>query len=75
MVPWGFPGGTSGNLPKQEMSEMQARSLGQKDPPEEGTEFSDFSSFLAWRIPMDRGAWRCTVHGVTKSQTGLSTHT
>ena len=22
--------------------------------------------------PMDRGAWRATVHGVTKSQTGLS---
>ena len=25
--------------------------------------------------PMDRGAWRETVHGVTKSQTRLSTHT
>ena len=24
---------------------------------------------------MDRGAWRATVHGVTKSQTQLSTHT
>ena len=23
-------------------------------------------SILAWRIPMDRGAWRTTVHGVTK---------
>ena len=22
--------------------------------------------------PMDRGAWRATVHGVTKNQTGLS---
>ena len=22
--------------------------------------------------PMDRGAWRATVHGVTKSQTGLT---
>ena len=29
-------------------------------------------SSLAWRIPMDRGDWRATVHGVTKSQTGLS---
>ena len=27
---------------------------------------------LAWRIPLDRGAWRATVHGVPKSQTGLS---
>ena len=25
--------------------------------------------------PMDRGAWRATVHGVTKSQTRLSVHT
>ena len=24
--------------------------------------------------PMDRGAWRATVHGVKKSQTQLSTH-
>ena len=24
---------------------------------------------------MDRGAWRATVHGVTKSQTRLNTHT
>ena len=27
---------------------------------------------LAWRIPMDRGAWRVIVHGVAKSQTWLS---
>ena len=26
----------------------------------------------AWRIPMDRGAWRATVHGVAKFQTRLS---
>ena len=26
------------------------------------------SSLLPWRIPMDRRAWRATVHGVTKSQ-------
>ena len=25
--------------------------------------------------PMDKGAWRATVYGVTKSQTRLSTHT
>ena len=29
-------------------------------------------SILAWRIPVDRGAWRVTVHGVAKSQTQLS---
>ena len=29
-------------------------------------------STLAWRIPMDGGAWRAAVHGVTKSGTRLS---
>ena len=24
-------------------------------------------SILAWRIPMDRGAWRATVHGLGKN--------
>ena len=36
------------------------------------------SRFLAWRIPMDRGAWRVTAHRVAKSQTRLKrqhTHT
>ena len=36
------------------------------------------SSILAWRIPMDRGAWWATVHVVTKTQTQmkqLSMHT
>ena len=36
------------------------------------------SSLPAWRIPMDRGASRATVHGISKSQTQLSdfhTHT
>ena len=28
-------------------------------------------SILAWRIPMDKGAWQATVHGVTKSRTRL----
>ena len=25
-------------------------------------------NILAWRIPMDRGAWQATVHRVAKSQ-------
>ena len=31
------------------------------------------SSILAWRIPMDRGAWWATAHGATKSQTQQAT--
>jgi len=30
------------------------------------------SSILAWRIPIDRGTWQATVHGVAKSRTQLS---
>ena len=30
------------------------------------------SSILAWRTPMDRGAWGAAVHGVEKIWTGLS---
>ena len=48
----------------------QVRSLGREDPLEE--EMATHSSALAWRIPMDRGAWRTTAHGVTKSRTRLS---
>ena len=29
--------------------------------------------YSCWSNPMDRGAWRATVHGVTKSQMRLST--
>ena len=39
--------------------------------PEEGV--ATHSSILAWRIPTDRGAWRATVHGVTKSQRSEAT--
>ena len=52
------------------MWETWARSLGQEDPLEAG--MATHSSTLAWRIPMDRGAWRATIHGVAKSQTQLS---
>ena len=32
-------------------------------------------SILTGEIPLDRGAWWATVHGVTKSHTRLSMHT
>ena len=37
-----------------------------------GEQHGTHSSILAWRIPMDRGIWQATVHGVSKSQTQLS---
>ena len=45
-------------------------SLGWEDPLEEG--MATQASILAWRIPMDRGAWLATVQGVEKSRTWLS---
>ena len=55
------------------MKETQVQSLGWEDPLEEGT--ATQSSFLAWRIPMDRGAWQAAVHGVAKSRARLSDFT
>ena len=37
---------------------MGVQSLGQEDPLEEG--MATHSSILAWRTPMDRGAWWAT---------------
>ena len=48
------------------MQETQIRSLDQEDSRKEG--MAIHSSILAWKNPMDRGAWWVTVHGVAKSQ-------
>ena len=52
------------------MPETWVESLGWEGPLEEG--MATHSGVLAWRIPMDKGAWRATVHAVAKSQTQLS---
>ena len=54
---------TVNNLPT--MQEAWVQSLGWEDPLEEG--MAIHSSILAWRIPMNRGAWQTTDHGVAKS--------
>ena len=51
---------------------MWVLSLGWEDPLEKKQQ----PMLAFWLdIPMDRGAWRATVHGVPKSRTRLSTHT
>ena len=64
----GFPVGSDG---KEYTCNVRTwvQSLDWEDPLEEG--MTIHSSILAWRIPMDRGALRATVHGVTKIQTRL----
>ena len=44
------------------MQETRVRFLGQEDPLEES--MGTHSSIVAWRIPIDRGAWRASVHGL-----------
>ena len=61
-------GQTVENLPAT--LETLVLSLGWEETLEEG--MATHSSILAWRIPMDRGAWRATVHVIAKSQTQLS---
>ena len=52
------------------MRETWVRSLGQEDPLGEG--MATPLQYSCLENPMDRGAWRVTVHGVTKSRTWLS---
>ena len=52
------------------VQETWVLSLSWEDPLEEG--MATHSSILAWRVPMDREAWRATVLRVAKSQTQLS---
>ena len=63
----GFPGGSVvENLPaRQEPQETRVRSLGWEDPLEKS--MATHSSILAWRIPMDKGAWWATVHRVANN--------
>ena len=55
------------NLPA--VQETWVRSLGWEDALEK--EMATHSSILAWRIPMNRGAWQATVHWVSKIWTWL----
>ena len=49
------------------MQETWVLSLGWEDLLEEG--LATYSSILAWRIPMARGAWGVAVQRVMKSRT------
>ena len=52
------------------MQETLDQALGWEDLLEGG--MATHSSILAWRIPMDRGAWQALVHGIAESWTRLS---
>ena len=67
---WGGGVGTA-SLVTQTVKNLPAiRFLGWEDPLEES--MATHSSILAWRIPVDRGAWWATIPGVAKALTRLS---
>ena len=66
MLYLGFPGAHVVKNPCA-MGETWVQSLGWEDPLEE--DMATHSSILAWRVPIDRGAWWVTIHGIAKSQT------
>ena len=54
LSPWDFPGG-SGSKASAYSAGARVQSLGREDLLEK--EMATHSSILAWRIPIDRGAW------------------
>ena len=61
-----FPGGSDGRESACSVGDLGSIP-GLEDLQEEG--MATYSSILAWRIPMDRGASWATVHGVAKNWT------
>ena len=59
------------NLPT--MQETWVWSLGWEDLQKNG--MATHSSILTWRIPLNRGAWRSTVHGVARIRNNWETNT
>ena len=68
MLLWGFPGGSDGKEFACSVGDLgSVPNLDWEDPLEK--RMAVHFSIVAWRIPMDRGAWWATVHRVAKSQT------
>ena len=66
----GFPGGSDGKESACNEGDLWVWTLSWEDPLEEG--MAIHSSILAWRIPMNKGTWQATAHGVAKSRTQIS---
>ena len=62
-----FPGGSESKESARNVGDLGSIPGVGKIPLEKG--IAVHSSSPAWRIPMDRGAWRAAVHGVAKCYT------
>ena len=74
---WGFPCGSEGKESACNVGDLGSIfGLGRSPGGGHDNTFYwillDTEYFFSWRIPMDGGAWRATVHGVAKSRTQLS---
>ena len=63
---WGFPGGSNGKESACSAGDL-GLILGSGRSPGEG--HGNPLQYSCLENPMDRGAWRATVHGVTRSRT------
>ena len=71
--PWGFPGGACGKEPACQCRSCKIPGLGRSPGGGPGNPLQ----YSCLENPIDRGAWRATVHRVTQSRTWmnqLSTH-
>ena len=66
-----YPDGTNGKESPASAGDTRIQSLGWEDPLEEI--MATHSGIFALESPMDRGAWRATVHGFTWSATTEAT--
>ena len=66
----GFPGGTVDKSPPANAGDVGSIPGSGRAP---GGGHGSPLQYSCLENPMDRGAWRATVHGVAKSWTGLST--
>ena len=69
---WGFPGGSNGKESACSAGDL-GLILGSGRSPGEG--HGNPLQYSCLENPMDRGAWRATVHGVTRSRTDWGTNT
>ena len=69
MLPLGFPGGSVVENPPASIGDVSSVPESERSPGEENGNTPQYSCL---GNPMDRGAWRATVHRVAKSWIQLS---